>query len=269
MAPRLTVRVGSLLSVAFAVFVVFGVGCTTCERSAGRQFVIGKDNYAFANQLKWIYEFREDGSFTPRPVEPAPENPHRCFPIARSVREVFYHARFDPTLPKVDEKEYRHAVKQIFARNSRCPSAPEDRIVIPGYPDLFAFSSEHENLLQDEVGGSWRSYYQRGNWRMIFPITNRRERKTARELHDEVQAGRLPIIHIYRFPDVRLNHGILIHSAEQRGNEIIFVAYDPNNPKRSAELKFDFAQDAFIFERNQYFAGGPIKVYEVYRGCVY
>jgi hypothetical protein len=185
------------------------------------------------------------------------------------VREFFYHARFDPTLPKVEEKEYREVVKEIFSKNSRCPSAPEDRAVIPGYADLFAFSSEHEELLQDEVGGSWQSFYQRGNWRMIFPVSNRRERKTARELYDEVQVGRLPIIHVYRFPDVRLNHGILVYGAEKRGKEIVFAAYDPNSPKRAAELKFDFEQDAFIFERNQYFAGGPIKVYEVFRGCCY
>jgi hypothetical protein len=104
---------------------------------------------------------------------------------------------------------------------------------------------------------------------MIFPITDRRERKTARELYEEVQAGRLPIIHVYRFPDVRLNHGILVHGAEKRGEDFLFAAYDPNNPQRSAELKFDGEQDAFIFERNQYFAGGPVKVYEVYRGCCY
>ena len=269
MASRLSVRVRSLLAISFASFAVFGVGCATCERSAGKQFTIAKDNYAFANQLKWTYEFKEDGSFIAHDVEPKPENPHRCFPIARSVREFFYHARFEPNLPKVSEKEYRDAVKEIFSRNSRCPSASEDRIVIPGYADLFAFSSEHEELLQDEVGGSWRSFYQRGNWRMIFPVSKRRERKTARELYEEVHAGRLPIIHVYRFPDVRLNHGILVYGAEKRGNEILFVAYDPNNPKRAAELKFDFEQDAFIFERNQYFAGGPVKVYEVYRGCCY
>ena len=269
MASRLSVRVRLVLSVGFAVFAVFGVGCATCERSAGRPFTIAKDNYAFANQLKWTYEFKEDGSFIAHDVVPRPENPHRCFPIARSVREFFYHGRFDANLPKVGEKEYRAAVKEIFSRNSRCPSAAEERVVIAGYSDLFAFSSEHEELLQDEVGGSWQSFYQRGNWRMIFPVSDRRERKTARELYDEVQAGRLPIIHVYRFPDVRLNHGILVYGAEKRGKDIVFTAYDPNSPRQSAELKFDSELDAFIFERNRYFAGGPVKVYEVYRGCCY
>ncbi len=244
-------------------------GCATCERSAGRPFIVGQDNFAFANELKWVYEFKEDGSFTPRDVEPEPERPHRCFPMVRAAREFHYHARFDATLPRTIESEYRRLVREVFARNSRCPSEPGARIVIPGYADLFAFSAEHQQLLRDQIGGSWRSFYQRGNWRMIFPITDRQERKTAHELFEEVQAGRLPIIHIYRFPDVRLNHGILIHGAERRDEGFVFAAYDPNNPGRSAELKFDGAADAFIFERNQYFAGGPIKVYEVYRGLCY
>ena len=216
-----------LLALAFGTS-----ACTTCDRSAGRPFVMKRDNFAFANELKWTYTFHDDGSFTARDVEPEPDRPHRCFPIVRAAREFFYHASFDPSLPKVADKDYQRLVRQVFARNSRCPAEPSQRIVIPGYPDLFAFSSDRANLIQDEIGGSWRSFYQRGNWRMIFPITDRRERKTARELFDEVQSGRLPIIHVYRFPDVRLNHGILVHGAEKHENHYVFSCYDPNNPGR-------------------------------------
>lgn len=243
--------------------------CLACDRSAGRPFGMKRDNFAFANELKWTYIFHEDGSFTARDVEPEPERPHRCFPIVRAAREFFYHAQFDPSLAKISDADYRKLVRKIFARNSRCPAERSDRIIIPGFADLFAFSSEYSNLIQDEIGGSWRSFYQRGNWRMIFPITDRRERKTARELFDEIHSGRLPIIHVYRFPDVRLNHAIMVVGAEKRGGEFIFTCYDPNNPERPARLKFDTTQDAFIFERNQYFAGGPVKVYEVYRGTCY
>lgn len=256
--------------VLFCVMAAFAAtGCATCERSADRPFAMVQDNFAFANELKWTYTFHEDGSFSARDVEPEPERPHRCFPMVRAAREFFYHSRFDSTLPKVSEDSYRKLVNEVFVRNSRCPSKPGERIVIPGYADLFAFSSEHGELLRDEIGGSWQSFYQRGNWRMIFPISNRRERKTAAELFDEVQSGRLPIIHVYRFPDVRLNHGILVFGAEKRDTGFAFLAYDPNNPERPAELKFDATANAFIFERNQYFAGGPVKVYEVYRGTCY
>jgi hypothetical protein len=228
-----------------------------------------RNNFAFANELKWTYTFHEDGSFTASDVEPKPERPHRCFPIVRAAREFFYHAKFDESLPKIAEANYRELIRQILARNSRCPAEPSERIIIPGYADLFTFSSDHSDLIQREIGGSWRSFYQRGNWRMLFPITDRRERKTAHALFDEIQSGRLPIIHVYRFPDVRLNHGILVFAAQKQDHEYIFTCYDPNSPERPSELKFDTSHDAFIFERNRYFAGGPVKVYEVYRGTCY
>jgi hypothetical protein len=252
-----------------AATLAFFTGCATCERSAGRPFVFGQDNFAFTNELVWTYEFGTGDAVTTRDVEPAPENPHRCFPMLRGAREFFYHARFVPELPKMDENENRELVDEIVDRNSRCPSGAEDRITIPGYANLHDFSSDYPEMIRKECGGSWRSYLQRGNWRMVFPVTNRGERNTARELFEGVREGRLPIIHIHRFPDVRLNHAILIYGAEERGEEIYFSAYDPNNPQRSAELRFDKGKDAFIFERNQYFAGGTVKVYEVYRGWFY
>ncbi|HVK57250.1 MAG TPA: hypothetical protein VM735_00595 [Candidatus Kapabacteria bacterium] len=258
-----------LVAIACVGMVFISTGCSTCKQSAGRQFRIAEDNLSFANQLKWTYEFREDGSFIAHDVEPAPERPHRCFPMARATREFFYHARFDPTLPKEDENGYRKLVSEVLSRNSRCPSSPEERIVIPGYTNLFSFSTEHSELVRSEIGGSWRSFYQRGNWRMIFPISDRRERKTAHALFDEVQSGRTPIVHVYRFPDVRLNHGLLVFEAKKEGNEMVFYLYDPNNTTRRGELRFNESKQSFIFERNQYFAGGPVKVYEVYRGLFY
>ena len=35
------------------------------------------------------------------------------------------------------------------------------------------------------------------------------------------------------------------------------------------KLSFDAARNAFQLARNAYFAGGEVKVYQVYRGCCY
>ena len=269
MASRLRVR-SAFPSLGFGVLLALLLtGCATCERSAGRQFITGKDNFAFQNDLFWEYEFKPKGIVRTRKVEPAPEHPHRCFPIVRTAREFLYHARFDFELPKVEEVEYRELVQEIMGRNSRCPSAAEQRVIIPGYSDLHAFSEAHPELLRAACGGSWRSYLQRGNWRMIFPVTDRGERKTARRLVAKLQSGRLPIVHLHKFPDVRLNHAILVHGVMEQENGFLFQAYDPNNPGKVAQLSFDQNTDSFHFERNQYFAGGVVKVYEVYRGWCY
>lgn len=189
--------------------------------------------------------------------------------MVRLAREFFYYARFAPELPQATEEEYREWTKEIIRRNSRCPAEEADRITIPGFSDLHSFSAAYPELLREECGGAWRSYFQRGNWRMIFPISDRRERKTARELVSEVREGRLPIVHVYRFPEVRLNHSIMIYAAEEREGGVDYLAYDPNFPRHPTRLNFDAKTDAFQLERNPYFAGGPVKVYQVYRGCCY
>lgn len=230
---------------------------------------MGKDNFAFRNDLFWEYEFKPGGIVRTRKIKPQPKHPHRCFPMVRTAREFFYHAHFDSQLSKIEEAAYRERIEEIIGRSSRRPSEPEQRVTIPGYDDLHAFSAAYPELLRAACGGSWRSYLQRGNWRMLFPISDRRERKTARQLAAKVRAGRVPIVHVHQFPDVRLNHAIMIYAAEEQENGFSFQAYDPNNPGNVAELRFDGLTDSFHFERNQYFAGGVVQVYEVYRGWFY
>jgi hypothetical protein len=247
---------------------VFGNACA-CSRSAGRPFALGKDSFAFRNHLQWTYEFRENGEAVTRDVEPPAKYPLRCFPMTRTAREFFYHAEFAPELPKVSADEYAVLVKKVVRRNSRCPSEPGKRIVIPGYADLSSLSADYEPIFRRYSGGPRQSYFQRGNWRMIFPVPKWQNRRTARRLGEEINGGRTPIIHVYRFPDVSLNHSLLLYRAERNGPRTLFRAYDPNDPSRPAELVFDAERSTFLFERNQYFAGGWADVYEVYRGWCY
>ncbi len=189
--------------------------------------------------------------------------------MVRAAREFFYHARFDPGLSKTNALEYKRLARQVIGRSSRCPSKDEERIIIPGFANLHEFSAAYPDLLKAECGTAWASFFQRGNWRMVLPITRRAEAKIAAKFSDELAQGRVPIAHIYRFPDTSLNHALLIYDPVSTESGIIFKAYDPNNPGRPAELRFDRATRTFFFERNQYFAGGPVKVYEVYHGLAF
>ena len=230
---------------------------------------MGKDSFAFANELQWTYEFLDNGQVVTQDAEPPPKYPLRCFPTVRTAREFFYHARFAPELPKATPEAYERLVKDIVKRNSRCPAAPEERIVIPGYADVFAFSADHEPIFRRSCGGPLQSYLQRGNWRMIFPVSRWGNRHTARRLVEAIREGRPPIVHVFRFPTVTLNHSVLLYGVKENGNELLFEAYDPNNPGRPATLTFWADAGTFFFERNQYFAGGRVKVYEVFRGWFY
>ena len=104
---------------------------------------------------------------------------------------------------------------------------------------------------------------------MVFPVSKSGEKKTAEHLVAELREGRLPIVHVYQFPDTTLNHAVLIYASEKTPSTITFLAYDPNDLVRPETLTFDRETRAFLLERNRYFAGGKVKVYEVYRGLLF
>ncbi len=253
---------------ALAVSILLCCGCA-CPRGTDRSFALQRDSFSFANELRWQYEFTDSGEVVTKLSEPSPKFSLRCFPLVRAAREFFYHAQFRPDLPKANDEQYRAIVSEVMRRSSRCPAEPADKIVIPGFPDLHDFSAEHEDSLKSQCGGASRSFFQRGNWRMVFPVTKSSENKAALHLLDELRDSRLPIVHVYRFPDTTLNHAVLIYAAEENPSSITFLAYDPNDPARPATLTFDRESRSFLLERNRYFAGGTVKVYEVYRGIFF
>jgi hypothetical protein len=243
-------------------------GCA-CPRGGERRFELQSDSFSFANELRWQYEFTETGEAITRKSESPPEFSLRCFPMVRAAREFFYHAEFRSDLPRATEEEYREMAATVMHRNSRCPARPGERIIIPGYRNLQEFSIEHGDLLKSECGGASRSFLQRGNWRMVFPVTKAGEKKTAEHLVSELSKKRVPIVHVYQFPNTTLNHAVLIYAMEESPSAITFLAYDPNDPGRPATLTFDRESRAFLLERNRYFAGGQVKVYEAYRGLAF
>jgi hypothetical protein len=251
-----------------AASLFFAAGCA-CPRSASRPFALGTDSFAFANELRWEYDFAEGGELSVRHNDPPPTYSLRCFPMVRAAREFFYHAEFRPELEKRSRDEYRDLIREVIGRNSRCPAPEGRRVVIPGFADLRAFSLEHGELLKAACGSAVLSFAQRGNWRMVFPVSRRGSRETAQRFLEEIESGRAPIAHVYRFPDTTLNHGLLIYEAKQVGASVRFSAYDPNDPSQPAMLTFDDEASRFTLERTRYFAGGPVRVYEVYRGAFY
>jgi hypothetical protein len=156
-------------------------------------------------------------------------------------------------------------VRAVVARNPRVPCAPDRRVVIPGCEGLRTFSRAHEALLKAECGGAWQSYCLRSHWRMIFPVSRRHQERTARQLAEGLQQGRVPIVHLVRFPILTINHGVVIFGVRESGPEVRFQAYDPNDPAKPAELTFDQASRTFLFPANRYWAGGRVDVIEIYR----
>jgi hypothetical protein len=235
-----------------------------------RCFEFERDTFTFANELVWLYHFDPaTGAMTVSRNQPAPAYFHRCFVVVRSARQFFYHARFEPGLPKADAEVYRGLIRQVVSRNPRRMSAERERIVMPGYECLRGFSRAHEPLLKAECGGAWQSYFLRSHWRMVFPVWRRHQERMARQLRQAVRQGSVPTVHLFRFPQVSINHGLMLFAMAESERDIQFAAYDPNIPAHPVRLIYDHGLRAFRFPPSCYWAGGVVSVIEIFRGGLY
>jgi hypothetical protein len=136
-----------------------------------RRFSFERDTFTFANELYWEYRFDPaTGATTTITNNPPPTYAHRCFVMVRSARQFFYHARFEPTAPRAEEAVCRRLIGEVVSRSPRRLSAEAERVIIPGYDCLRAFSAANASLLKAVCGKAWESYFVRSHWRMVFPI---------------------------------------------------------------------------------------------------
>jgi len=249
----------------------FVFGCATGPIPPAQDrapFRFPADTFAFANQTVLEYEIdpvTRDVSSHPR--EKTPEFALRCGAMARAARQFYSVARFDPSAPAVDAQSYERLVQEVLETNPRRP--PQQRVVIPGYHNLRDLSEAHASLVQALLAGPWETYLQRGNWRMIFPFPLEQQQQVAGQLLDELARGWPPIVHVLRFPDVTIDHLVLVFDAEQTPAEIRFHVYDPNDADHQLELVFDRGARLFSYSATAFFPGGPVKAYEVYNGWFY
>jgi hypothetical protein len=231
-----------------------------------RRFQFERDTFAFANELVCEYRFDLPGGRPKLTARvPRPDYTLRCFVLARAARQFLYHAEFQPDLPSLPEAECRARIRQVISRNPRIPCASERRVQFPGCEGLRAFSRIGEKWLKAACGGAWRSYVLRSHWRMVFPLSRRHQARTAERLQVRLTAGFPPIVHLVRFPQLTINHGMLLFDAELHGQQTTFLAYDPNDPARPARLAYAAATRTFSLPANRYWAGGNLDVIEIYR----
>jgi hypothetical protein len=243
-------------------------GCTAPSKKtavAARPFSFQHDTFAYPNELVWEYRYDEQGRWTSRRREPPPTYYQHCFAVARTAKLFFEHARFDATQSPADEGTYRRLVRQVVSRNPRKLPVDSKRVTIPGYPDLRSLSQAHEKLLKQECGSALESYFQRGHWRIVFPFNRRHQDRTAQELVKRLQQRGAVVVHLVRFPQLTINHAVLMFDAESTAQGIDFAVYDPNQPAHPVTISYDRTSRTFYFPANHYFPGGRVDLQEVYR----
>ncbi|HVV74135.1 MAG TPA: hypothetical protein VHI52_21980 [Verrucomicrobiae bacterium] len=258
----------SLFPLAFAVVLLLSLsGCATAPSSwppPPRAFEFPRDTFSYPNQLVREYQYDAQGHWTSHPREPKPDYTLHCFVVARSAAQFFENARFDPAQPKADEETYRRLVRRVVGTNPRRPLPSEKKIIIPGYPDLRSFSREHESSLKKECGSAFQSYFQRGNWRMVFPFSRKEQRRMADQIQSRLSEGHPVLVHLVRFPQLSINHTVLLIGSKTSESAITFVTYDPNEVAGPTTLVFDRRANTFLFPSCPYFQGGRVDAYQIY-----
>jgi hypothetical protein len=237
----------------------------TATENSARRFQFERDTFAFAHELVWKYKFDlVTGAMTVCKAEPPPTYYHRCFVLVRAARLFFDYARFAPDLPKTDAENYRRIVRQIISQNPRRAGADSERVVIPGFDGLRSFSRAHEQLLKAECGAAWESYFVRSHWRMIFRVSRRFQEKMAEKIKRSLPKRGVSLVHLFRFPRITINHGIVLYDFAESEQKIAFAAYDPNIPEHPVELIYEKKLRAFTFAPNVYWGGGVLSVTEIF-----
>jgi len=263
-------NLSSVFRATCATLLLFLCGCCASKQFVGtRPFDFQKDTFAYPNDLVWEYHFDANGKWVHNRCEPEPDYTHHCFVVVRSARQFFENARFDPAQPVADAATYRKLIRRVVSIDPSHPLSDSGKVIIPGYANLREFSTAQEKLLKAECGGAWQSYFQRGHWRMVFPFSRSHQTNTVTRLLADLRENRPPVVHVVRFPQLTINHAILLFDAKDTEKEILFSAYDPNKPDSPKTLVFDKASRTFTFAGNDYWPGGRVDIYEIYRSWDY
>jgi hypothetical protein len=239
-------------------------GCASPQVRPARAFDFQQDTFAYENELMWEYQYDADGKWTTHPRVPKPDYSHHCFVLARAAVQFFYHARFDSNAPIADEATYRQLIRRVVSLNPRDKTPEAERIVIPGYANLREFTYAWEPLMKAECGGKWVSYVQRGHWRMIFPFSRKAQARMARQLQSELARQEPAVVHVVRFPQLTINHAMVVFDVREDEKQIEFIAYDPNQPAKPTVIIYERGSRRFVLPANYYFPGGRVDVYQVY-----
>ena len=230
-----------------------------------RTFQFERDTFAFPHELVWQYHFNPvTGAMTTVRSNPPPTYYHRCFVMVRSTRQFFYHARFAPEQPVAEPEVYRQLIREVVSRSPRRPCVESECVMIPGHDGLRSFSRAHEPLLKAEMGGPWQSYFLRSHWRMIFPVMPWHREKMAEKLKQSLSKSGLSLVHLFRFPRITINHGIVLYRLKESEQSMEFEAYDPNIPEHPVKLVYERKRRVFTFAPSRYWGGGVLSVVEIF-----
>lgn len=222
-------------------------------RAAIPGFSFATDTFAFPNLIR------------ARNPETGDLYANYCFVLARSLRQFFLAARFDPQAPRVDGAEYARRVRAIVGRAPwRPPLPPDNRVVIPGYANLREFSRAEEAAVKEGLGPRFWTLVHWSNWRITFPVSAEHQAGVARAAVEDLREGRLVQLLVTNWPKPELNHTVVAYEYREHAGVIEFVVWDPNDPAGPGTLRFEPEPGHFLASRLYDTEPGPIRAFRMY-----
>ena len=217
-------------------------------------FAFGPDTFAFRNEIKARHPDAPDDLYA-----------HYCFVLARGVRQFFQYARFDPEAPRVSHADYVARVSAIAARRPWEPALPSsERIVIPGYAHLRAFSAGEESAVKEGLGSPVGTWLHWTNWRVTLPVSMAHQAEVAEAVARELAHGRLVQLLVTNWPIPELNHTVVAYGFDDRADRVDFKIWDPNETETPGIVTFDRLAQRFWATDVYATQPGPIRVFRMY-----
>jgi hypothetical protein len=217
-------------------------------------FSFGPDTFSFRNEIRERHPDAPDGIYA-----------NYCFVLARGLRQFFQAARFDPEAPRVSHAEYVARVRKIAAHAAWAPPLPQaERIVIPGYAHLRAFSAAEEAAVKEGLGGPVGTWFHWTNWRIGLPVGRAHQARIATEVARELAEGRLVQLLVTNWPVPELNHTVVAYRVDDRTDRLDFTVWDPNEPDAPGIVTFDRIAQGFWATDVYATRPGPIRVFRMY-----
>lgn len=168
-----------------------------------------------------------------------------CSVLSRVVRVVHDHFYFRSRRPRLRPEEYRGFIQSILHMDPRIPIGEGPRVAIPGYANLFEFTSDPEirRIFGSEVGSALEGLLTLEGLGASFtdylmPRENLDQvRLRARSWVDNIRAGRMPMIGL--IAQGFNGHAVVAYGYEVHGRVISFRVYNPNLPAKVDRVDID------------------------------
>lgn len=233
------------------------------------EFAFKRDTLAFVNST--VFDYSEGQARVRKNIDEREKKKaytRRCFVMSRAAMQFRKFARFDPHGAPLNDKDLASRIRAVTRTPPWRAAWPAGkRIVFPAYPNLRAMSEARVRVLQENIGLGWPTYWRLGNTRMFYKHDEKYQEKTHANLDATLARGDTFVAYLSDYPHFLINHSVLVYDRKpaRPGSKIEkYLCYDPNHPEAPRELRWSSSMRVFNYQKDEEFAGGFTRVYQVY-----